>query len=133
MRNLSGKLIKLSDFQTDVSNKAYKSVITEFESLEHFDLFRGNGHHAAQAVAEYASNTLKERINNNKELKYHGIIRGCGVEEYNDVLVTLSEKFQISENFYLPVIDGPEDILAIRTDSVEILEKSVWDILKKDQ
>lgn len=133
MRNLNGKIIKISDFQNDVFNKAYKSVITEFETLEHFNFFKNNPEETAKKVAEYASIQLKTSIIDDKELKYYGIIRSCGVDEYDNVLVTLSEKFQISENIYLPIVNGPEDILAIRTDCIEILEKSVWEILKKDK
>jgi hypothetical protein len=52
--------INQREAEVELGNRIYQAAIY-FEELEGKGLIRGNGHHLAQAVAEYAQTLLKER------------------------------------------------------------------------
>jgi hypothetical protein len=47
--------------QSEVESDTYQGCVAIFEALEHLGKVSGNGHHMAQAVAEFAGDLFKKR------------------------------------------------------------------------
>lgn len=48
--------------KVEFQNKTYKAIIGELERLEHMGIYKGNGHHLAQALSDMLWEEFKEEI-----------------------------------------------------------------------
>jgi len=132
--NTNGKIIKITDYTIPLFNEIINNTIKYFNILKHLKFLNSDNNDEIKNISNMFTELLKNELlkNKDKDISYYGIIRNCNVKNFDNKLISCSEKIQISEKIYYIVVEGPDDLFAVRSDAFENVDKNVWDILKNN-